>query len=100
MSQQPQLNVDLSQATDVTCKNCGNYTFQDVHLIKHLSALVSPTGKPTFLPIPTFACNACGFVPDEFLPAALRKETEDKKTSLTPESAPTPSPVKLEIVKG
>lgn len=76
MSQQQQLNVDLSNAQDIVCENCGNYTFNEVLLMKKLSALLSPTGKEAIVPIPTFACNACGFINQQFLPAAMRKEEE------------------------
>jgi hypothetical protein len=64
-----QVQVNLSLATDVTCDNCGNYTFHEVVLMKHFSELTSPTGKAGNLPIPTFACNHCGFVNDGFIPA-------------------------------
>lgn len=74
MNQPPQnmqMNVDLSQAQDVTCDNCGNYTFNEVVLMKRVSALMSPTGKEAIVPIPTFACNACGFINRQFLPVAM-----------------------------
>ena len=74
MSQQQQINVDLSNAQDITCENCGNYTFEEVLLMKKLSALLSPTGKEAIVPIPTFACNACGFINKQFLPVAMRDD--------------------------
>jgi uncharacterized Zn finger protein len=71
-----QINVDLSQAQDIVCENCGNYTFEEVLLMKRLSALVSPNGKEALVPIPTFACNACGYINKQFLPASMRSESE------------------------
>jgi hypothetical protein len=59
---------DLSQATDIACENCGNLTFQEVLLIKKVSALVSPNGKEGIVPIPTFSCVACGYVNTMFRP--------------------------------
>ena len=73
---QQQLNVDLSQADDITCENCGNYTFNEVLLMKRLSPLISPTGQEAVVPIPTFACNACGFINRRFLPAAMAENAE------------------------
>lgn len=73
-NQQPPMNIDLSKAQDITCDNCGNYTFQEVALMKRLSALMSPTGKEAVVPIPTFACNACGFINKQFLPVRMRDE--------------------------
>ena len=75
-SNQPRINVDLSQAEDVVCENCGNYTFSEVVLMKKLSALLSPTGKEALIPIPTFACNACGFINRRFLPASMVEQQE------------------------
>lgn len=71
MPQQPPMNLDLSNAQDVVCENCGNYTFNEVVLMKRISPLVSPTGKEAIVPIPTFACNACGFINKQFLPVKM-----------------------------
>lgn len=78
MNQTP-MNIDLTNAQDITCENCGNYTFQEVVLMKKISALVSPNGKEGIVPIPTFACNACGFINKQFLPVKVAE----------PESTPT-----------
>jgi len=77
---QPQMNVDISKAEDVVCERCGNYTFEQVMLMKKVSALMSPTGKDAVVPIPTFACNACGHVNKAFLPVLPKgaAESEDK----------------------
>jgi len=72
--QQPQFNFDISQADDVTCERCGNYTFEQIMLMKKVSALVSPTGKDAVVPIPTFACNACGNINKGFLPVLPKTE--------------------------
>ena len=86
MSKQ-QINLDLSNATDVVCESCGNYTFQEVVLMKRVSALVSPTGKEAIVPIPTFACNACGFINKQFLPVKIAD----------PADVPAKSQLKLEL---
>ena len=66
--QMQQQMPDLSQATDIVCENCGNLTFQEVLLMKKVSALVSPNGKEGIVPIPTFSCVACGYVNEMFRP--------------------------------
>lgn len=86
----PQMNIDLSKADDVICERCGNYTFQEVMLMKRISALISPTGKDAIVPIPTFACNACGHINKQFLPTIPKgmqeeetvREEEPKKPTL------------------
>ena len=94
--EQTTLNVDLSAAEDITCVSCGNYTFEQVVLMKRLSALISPTGKEAMVPIPVFACNACGNINPEFLPAQLRKDlankTQDIKESTLTGGAPAKYP--------
>lgn len=81
--QQPPLNIDITAAQDVTCDNCGNYTFNEVVLMKRVSALVSPTGKEAIVPIPTFACNACGFINKQFLPVKIA-ETQEQSSQSAP----------------
>jgi uncharacterized Zn finger protein len=81
---QAQINVDLSQAEDIICENCGNYTFNEVVLMKKLSALISPTGKEAVVPIPTFACNACGFINKRFLPTQMSEQAEKREESTRP----------------
>jgi hypothetical protein len=36
--------------------------------MRKLSALLSPTGKPTMIPIQVFACAKCGHINKSFLP--------------------------------
>lgn len=95
----PQLNIDFSKATDVVCDRCGNATFQEVVLMKHLSAIVSPTGKAGNVPIPTFSCAACGWVNDGFLPPIVKRNAEESSPRIDSNGivqsnldAPTPTP--------
>ena len=71
--QQPGLNVDISQTTAEVCESCGNDTFVQVFKMRKLSALLSPAGKETLIPIQIFACHKCGLVNEGFLP----KETDE-----------------------
>lgn len=106
--QQPTPNIDLSSASDVKCDNCDNYTFTEVSLMKHVSAFLSPTGKAGYAPIPTFACNACGYVNEDFLPPFMRSAKKPETVAgATPVDAtvnlgaepPKPAPTKIEIVR-
>ncbi len=69
--QQPQINFDISQTKGVVCDECGHVHFQQVLVIRKASGLLTGTGKPTYVPIPVFACNKCGHVNSEFLPKEL-----------------------------
>ena len=63
---QPQETIDMSQTTSIKCEKCENSTFKQTLLIKKLSALVSPNGQETVIPIAVFACEKCGHVNTEF----------------------------------
>jgi hypothetical protein len=72
---------DLSSATDIVCENCGNLTFQEVLMMKKVSALMSPNGKEGIVPIPTFSCVACGYVNEMFRPLKkVEPATEEPST--------------------
>ena len=73
--EQPGLNVDFSQTTAEVCEACGNETFQQVYRMCKLSALLSPTGQPTMIPIQVFACAKCGHINSAFQPKE-EKENE------------------------
>lgn len=79
MEDQPTATINeshLAQAESVSCEHCANQTFVGVVMMKRISPIISPTGKEAVVPIQTFACNACGFVNKEFLPAMDRDEEE------------------------
>ena len=63
---QPQQTIDMSQTTSISCEKCENSTFKQTLLIRKLSALVSPNGQETVIPVAVFACEKCGHVNSEF----------------------------------
>ncbi len=63
-----QVNVDISQADDVKCDNCGHDVFVPVFHIKKLSAIMSPNGQEIIAPVQVFGCHKCGHVNKEFMP--------------------------------
>ena len=67
--QQPRadVKVDLKQADTVKCDDCGNYIFITGHVIKRLSAIISPTGQEALIPVQVYSCGNCGTVPKMFL---------------------------------
>jgi len=71
---QQRMNVDLSNALDIVCEECGCKTFVEVAFVKKVSALVSPTGKEAIVPVGTFACSSCGHVNKEFDPFAAQQQ--------------------------
>ena len=49
--QQQQMSIDLKQAENVGCEECGHLYFTPVAMMKRLSALVSPTGQELKVPV-------------------------------------------------
>jgi len=66
--QQPQLNIDLSQTTEETCESCGHSVFTQAYKMRKLSALLSPAGQESMIPIQVFVCAKCGHINKGFLP--------------------------------
>ena len=63
---QMQEQIDMSQTTPIKCEKCENQTFKQTLLIRRISALVSPNGQETIVPMAVFACEKCGHVNSEF----------------------------------
>ena len=63
---QAQQTIDMSQTTSIKCEKCENSTFKQTLLIRKMSALVSPNGQETLVPVQVFACEKCGNVNSEF----------------------------------
>ena len=66
--QQPQMQVDMSQTTAEICEKCENDTFTQVYKMRKLSALLSPTGQPTMIPMQVFSCTKCSNINSAYLP--------------------------------
>ena len=63
---QMQEQIDISKTSAVKCEKCENPTFKQSLLIRKMSALVSPNGQETLVPVQVFACEKCGHVNSEF----------------------------------
>ena len=75
-----QVKVDLKDAETVKCEYCENYLFISSTIIKRLSAILSPTGEETLIPIDVYSCGNCGRVPKTMLEGSGIEEPpkEDK----------------------
>ncbi len=68
MDQPVNIPVGLDQTDQIVCDECGSAAFHPAFLLRKVSALISPTGKETVIPIQVFACDSCGHINEEFLP--------------------------------
>ena len=66
MEDQLKQNIDLSKATPMKCEKCENPTFKQTLMLHKMSALVSPNGQETIVPMAVFACEKCGHVNSDF----------------------------------
>ena len=81
---QQQVSVDLSKADTIKCDDCGNYLFITAHVIKRISAIMSPTGQEAVVPVQVYSCGNCGTVPKMFMEGAgLDGIEEPKQDSLS-----------------
>tara|TARA_R110002020_G_scaffold414404_1_gene623885 strand:- start:209 stop:445 length:237 start_codon:yes stop_codon:yes gene_type:complete len=63
---QMQEQIDFSKTTQIKCEACESSTFKQTLLLRKMSALVSPNGQETIIPMQVFACEKCGHVNKEF----------------------------------
>ena len=66
-------NVDLSNATTLECEECKCKAFKQSLMLKKLSALISPTGKESLIPVAVFVCEQCGHINKEFQDAEIQQ---------------------------
>jgi hypothetical protein len=60
--------LDLDKTTEMKCSKCDGEYFVVKYLLRHISAIVAPSGQDTIIPIQVFSCANCGHVDQEFLP--------------------------------
>ena len=65
-------NVDLTHAKDIVCEQCDHHGFKQTMMLKRLSALVSPNGQESIVPVMVFACESCNHINKEFAEADIR----------------------------
>ena len=76
-SPKAQVKVDLAQTETMKCEYCDNYLFISSTIIKRLSAILSPTGEETLIPIDVYSCGNCGKVPKTMLKGSGVEETPE-----------------------
>jgi len=64
---QDQIKIDLSDVENISCDNCQNECFVMAFIIKKVSALISPTGQNTLVPLQVFKCDECNHINELFL---------------------------------
>lgn len=58
--------IDLKQQQTVECDKCKSKYFKEVVLIKKVPKLLTGSQEDTLVPFPTYRCDDCGHVNDDF----------------------------------
>ena len=58
--------IDLKQQETVKCELCKSKFFKEVTMLKKVPKLLTGSSEDTLVPFPTYMCNSCGFVNEEF----------------------------------
>jgi uncharacterized Zn finger protein len=69
--------IDLKQQPTIACESCGNIYFKEVTLIKKVSKILTGSSDDVIVPFPTYMCEKCGHVNEEF-----RLFDDNNKTNL------------------
>tara|TARA_R110002051_G_scaffold324985_2_gene424972 strand:- start:3236 stop:3484 length:249 start_codon:yes stop_codon:yes gene_type:complete len=67
-AQQQNININPKDLEDMLCSKCNCQTFEPVFLFKKLSAVLSPSGKDTIIPLQVYKCTECAHIDEGFLP--------------------------------
>lgn len=62
-----QPKIDLRQQETVVCSECKSKYFKEVTLLKKVPKLLTGSHEDTIVPFPTYMCNNCGNVNEDFV---------------------------------
>lgn len=64
--------VKLEDTNPIVCEKCEGKTFQQVLMLRSISALLTGEGREGIVPITVFGCASCGHVNEQFIPEELK----------------------------
>ena len=74
----------------VKCSNCGNVCFENVYVLRVLSALQSPDGHEHLIPEPTFRCVTCKCIISGIKDEQCNEDNNDEDSGDNTEESGTP----------
>ena len=72
--QPPQDQINIKDTETIVCEKCGNGLFIQSFFLKKISALVSPTGKESIIPVQVYSCGNCGHINKKLNPTLEQGE--------------------------
>ena len=70
-----QTSIDLSKMETMKCEQCGSSLFSIAYIIKRISAIMSPTGEESIIPVQVYSCDGCSKVPEVLLKGSGLSDT-------------------------
>ena len=64
--QNKEKKINLKEQPTIVCNECGYHFFREVVLVKKVSKELTDTSEDTIVPFPTYCCDKCGSVNEEF----------------------------------
>jgi predicted nucleic acid-binding Zn ribbon protein len=61
-----QPRIDLKEQPTIVCELCSGKYFKEITLLKKVSSELTGASEDTLVPFPTYRCDDCGHVNDEF----------------------------------
>ena len=58
--------IDLRQQQTIQCGKCEVVFFKEVTMLKKVPKLLTGSSEDTIVPFPTYMCNECGHVNEDF----------------------------------
>jgi len=58
--------IDLRQQPTIICEECKSKFFKEVTMLKKVPKLLTGSAEDTIVPFPTYMCNDCGHVNEDF----------------------------------
>tara|TARA_R110000824_G_scaffold41357_4_gene123092 strand:+ start:1842 stop:2084 length:243 start_codon:yes stop_codon:yes gene_type:complete len=72
--QQANINFDIRDATETKCEFCESIFYEQVWVLKHVSALISPNGQDMDIPVQLFRCADCKKVSKHIIERVIREQ--------------------------
>ena len=58
--------IDLREQPTIKCEKCESKYFKEITMLKKVPKLLTGSHEDTLVPFPTYMCNHCGHVNNEF----------------------------------
>ena len=74
---QPQAQINIKDTETIVCEKCGNGLSIQSFFLKKISALVSPTGQESIVPVQVYSCGNCGHINRKLNPTLEQGEEDN-----------------------